>query len=254
MTKNIFNNLIENYNYDKRWLIQISLDRYVGTKKNVAEFEIGHLKMLVYYSNPVKNYTYMPLEDIKEKLIFKGTRSSCPYLLEGEDHLHRRFIEMLKFNHYCENRSLCVVSTKRGASRWAHFDTIDRSTIAPCKDNHFLNIFMGPESSQEEEYPSGDEFDNENSFNWFHNFTQKMTNLQQTYEEELRREQEAKEREEKLRREQEAKEREEKLRKENEIVSILKEALENIKKQPHYNITTTYKSGLVNDFKKVGFL
>ena len=188
MTENIFNNLVENYNYDKRWLIQISLDRYVGTKKNVAEFEIGHLKVLVYFSNAVKGSVSMPLENIKEKLIFKSTSSSgssCPYSSEGEDHLHKKFYDKLKSNNYCRNRSLCVVSTKHGSFGWKHSGNIDVSYIAPCKDNHFLNIIMGPESDQEEEYPSGDKFDNESPFKQFTVLEKQITKLYNEHKENM---------------------------------------------------------------------
>ena len=188
----IHDDLVRNYDYDKRWTIQTSLDPCIGKKANIAEIEIGGMKLSIYFSNPPKTPVLMPFEEIKENFVSKpgiskkksSTNLMCSTDRANKTYLPQHFYNKLESHDYCGNRSLCVVCAERlihviedNTTELSGNSNTDIAFISPCDGDPFLPIFMGPEDGQEEEYPSGDKFDEEDPLEWLVILQEKMSNL-----------------------------------------------------------------------------
>lgn len=162
----IYKDLVKNYNYGKYWSVYTSLDSCVNKKReNTVEIDIGHIKVLIYFSNPFRNPVTMAIKETKNTDWWKSLWVDlCENQLEESDRFANDFYNKLESYNYCTNRELCVVCTKRhihhSINKKIYFDY-----FTPCyNDGSLVYLVMGPEDNQIEQYSSEDKYDNGNLF------------------------------------------------------------------------------------------
>ncbi|KAE9549199.1 hypothetical protein FO519_007594 [Halicephalobus sp. NKZ332] len=195
ITRFIYEDLVKNYNYGKKWTVFISPDSCIGEKEtNVAEIEVQSFKVTVYFSNPLKSPVRMPFEEIKSKIKshfwnFLGKicfwNNVCSLRLI-ENKLINNVYEKLDSYGYCRNRNLCIACTERSTG-YVTDSNIDINLYPPCDGCSFVPIVMGPEDGQEEEYPPDDKLDDKNPLQWLNILPRKLANLQKVHEEKTNR-------------------------------------------------------------------
>lgn len=132
------------------------------------------MKVLIYFSNPPTSPVHIPFKDIHGTLMSKRISSSMffkSHVCSGKE-INENIYNKLESNNHCGNRELCTVCSERRLKMYYN-KHIDQIYFSPCVDR-FISIIMGPENTQEEQYPSRDKFKNEDLFKKLTIFGERM--------------------------------------------------------------------------------
>ena len=166
LTRFIYEDLVNTYNYGKQWTVFVSPYFCKGRKSlDVTEVEIGDFKVTVYFSNPVKA-PVIPFEEINDILgskinnffsMFHPSNKFCPMNPNHKTELMNSFYEKVNSYGYCNDREFCAACAGT-ASGYVTDNNVDIKLFAPCVYHRFTPLIMGPRHDEQLQYPPDDKF------------------------------------------------------------------------------------------------